>query len=125
MDKTFAVFGAIFMFAGVAAGAFGAHGLENHFVEYPRLEAIYKTAVQYQLIHGLALFAIAWAVTQWPDNLTIWAGRLIIIGVLVFSGSLYLLVMTNTSWLGAITPFGGIAMLSGWAALVFAIWRTA
>ena len=111
------------MFFGVAAGAFGAHGLTDYFVEYPRYEAIYETAVQYQLIHGLALFAIAWATTQWPSALTTWAGYFIILGVLLFSGTLYLLVLTDTGWFGAITPMGGIALLSGWAALAIAAWR--
>ena len=124
MSKTFVIAGAIFMFIGVAAGAFGAHGLKDYFVDHPTLEATYETAVQYQLIHGLALFAIAWATTQWPGGLTTWAGYFIILGVIIFSGSLYVLVLTNTAWLGAITPVGGVAMLSGWAALALAAWRS-
>lgn len=124
MSKTFVIAGAIFMFIGVGAGAFGAHGLKAYFVDHPTLEATYKTAVQYQLIHGLALFAIAWATTQWPGGLTTWAGYLIIAGVLIFSGSLYLLVLTDTGWFGAITPIGGVAMLAGWAALALAAWRS-
>lgn len=124
MSKTFVIAGAIIMFIGVAAGAFGAHGLKSYFVDHPTLEATYETAVQYQLIHGLALFAIAWATTQWPGGLTTWAGYFIILGVIIFSGSLYVLVLTNTAWLGAITPIGGVAMLSGWAALALAAWRS-
>ena len=124
MSKTFVIAGSIFMFLGVAAGAFGAHGLKDYFVDHPTYEAIYKTAVQYQLIHGLALFAIAWATTQWPGALTTWAGYFMILGVLIFSGSLYLLVLTGTGWLGAITPVGGVSMLAGWATLAIAAWRS-
>lgn len=115
--------GSVFMFLGVAAGAFGAHGLESYFLEHPELESTYLTAVRYQLIHGLALLAVAWAVTQWPGTLANWAGYLFIAGVMVFSGSLYLLVLTEIRWLGAITPLGGVAMLAGWALLIAAAWR--
>ena len=124
MSKTFVIIGAIFMFLGVSAGAFGAHGLESYFVDHPQLEATYETAVQYQLIHGLALFAIAWAATQWPGALITWAGYFMVLGILIFSGSLYLLVLTDTGWFGAITPVGGVALLSGWAILAVAAWRS-
>ena len=111
------------MLLGVAAGAFGAHGLEKHFAEHPDLRATYLTAVRYQLIHGLALLAVAWAASQWPGTLVNWGGYLLVVGVLVFSGSLFLLVATDTPWLGAVTPIGGVAFLAGWALLVAAAWR--
>ena len=111
------------MLLGVAAGAFGAHGLESYFSDHPDLEPTYLTAVRYQLIHGLALLAVAWAVTQWPGSLVNWAGYLLLAGVVIFSGSLYLLVLTDTRWLGAITPIGGLAFLTGWALLILAAWR--
>lgn len=123
MDRVFFLIGSAFMFLGVAAGAFGAHGLESYFLEHPELEPTYLTAVRYQLIHGLALLAVAWAVTQWPGTLTNLAGYLLIAGVVIFSGSLYALVLTDTRWLGAITPLGGVAMLAGWALLIAAAWR--
>ena len=113
------------MLLGVAAGAFGAHGLEDYFVKHPDLEATYLTAVRYQLIHGLALLVVAWAVNQWPGSLVNWGGYLLVAGVLIFSGSLYLLVLTDTRWLGAITPIGGVAFLAGWALLIVGAWRGA
>lgn len=123
MDRTFFIAGSIIMLLGVAAGAFGAHGLERYFVEHPDLRPTYLTAVRYQLIHGLALLAVAWAATNWPGALVNWAGYAFIAGVIIFSGSLYLLVLTDTSWLGAITPIGGAAMLAGWLLLIVAAWR--
>jgi uncharacterized membrane protein YgdD (TMEM256/DUF423 family) len=123
MDKTFFIIGSFIMFLGVAAGAFGAHGLSAYFEEHPNLEPTYLTAVRYQMIHGLALLAVAWAATHWPGTLVNWAGYAFVAGVIVFSGSLYLLVLTDTSWLGAITPLGGVAFLAGWILLIAAAWR--
>ena len=123
MDKTFFIGGSIIMFLAVAAGAFGAHGLERYFAQHPELEPTYLTAVRYQMIHGLALLAVAWATTQWPGSLVNWAGYAFVVGVIIFSGSLYLLVLTDTSWLGAITPLGGVAFLAGWILLIVAAWR--
>ncbi|UCG23357.1 MAG: DUF423 domain-containing protein [Chloroflexota bacterium] len=123
MERFFFMAGSVIMLLGVAAGAFGAHGLEDYFVDHPDLRATYLTAVRYQLIHGLALLAVAWAVSQWPGSLVNWGGYLIIAGVIIFSGSLYLLVLTDTRWLGAVTPIGGAAFLAGWALLIAAAWR--
>lgn len=111
------------MFVGVAAGAFGAHGLRDHFTRFPELAPTFETAVRYQLIHGLALFVVAWSVTKWPGALTNWSGYLFIAGVVIFSGSLYLLSIAGIRWLGAITPFGGIAFLAGWLFLLLAAGR--
>jgi len=111
------------MFLAVAAGAFGSHGLSEYFSNHPELESTYQTAVRYQVIHGLALFVIAWTTTRWTGQLTIWAGYLFIAGIVVFSGSLFLLSFTGVSWLGAITPIGGAAFLIGWALLIIAAWR--
>lgn len=124
MDRTFVILASIIMFFGVAAGAFGAHALANHFKSYPELESTYNTAVRYQLIHGLAIFAIAWAVTRWPGSFTQLAGFLFVAGIVLFSGSLYLLVLTGSRWLGAITPFGGVAFLVGWLSLLVGAWRS-
>lgn len=123
MDKTFAILGAIFMVIGVAAGAFGAHTLEGYFERAPDLESSYQTAVSYHLLHGLALFAVAWVASRWPGNTVNIAGYLIIAGIVLFSGSLYLLSLTGVSWLGAITPLGGVAFVAGWVVLALAIWR--
>ncbi|HCB48114.1 MAG TPA: DUF423 domain-containing protein [Chloroflexi bacterium] len=123
MDRIFTIIASVVMFVGVAAGAFGAHGLSNHFTRYPELEATFQTAVRYQLTHGLALFAVAWSATRWPGTLTNWSGYLFIAGVVIFSGTLYLLSITGIRWLGAITPIGGIAFLAGWLFLLLAAWR--
>lgn len=111
------------MFLGVGAGAFGAHGLSSYFAQFPAFKDTFATAVRYHLIHGLALFAAAWMVTRYPGNWSYWAGYLFTVGILLFSGSLYLLVLTNTRWLGAITPLGGVAFLAGWGCLFAAAWR--
>ena len=124
MDKIFVMLGSLFMFIGVGAGAFGAHGLSGYFTQHPELEGTFDTAVRYQIIHALALLAVAWIVTHWPGSLPNWAGTLFVLGIILFSGSLYLLVLTRTSWLGAITPLGGVAFLAGWACLFVTAWRS-
>jgi len=111
------------MVLGVGAGAFGAHALESYFEEIPRFEATYQTAVRYHLIHGLALFAVAWVAGRWPGNLVNVSGYLIVAGIVLFSGSLYLLSLTDVRWLGAITPLGGAAFIAGWILLAIAVWR--
>lgn len=124
MERIFVILGSALMFLGVAAGAFGAHGLSNYFAQNPNLEGTYDTAVRYHLIHALALFITAWAAGRWPGTFTTWSGYLFLIGIVVFSGSLYLLVFTKAGWLGAITPIGGVAFLAGWIFLLVAAWRS-
>lgn len=124
MSKMFVIFGAAFMLLGVGAGAFGAHGLSSYFERYPNLAATYETAVRYHIYHALGLFAAAWLADKWPAALTTWAGYLFLAGILIFSGSLYLLVFTRQSWLGAITPIGGVAFIAGWGCLLLAAWRS-
>ena len=123
MERLFILLGSSFAFLGVGAGAFGAHALSNYFQQYPKLQATFETAVRYHLIHAVALIGIAWLAAQYPSNLTTWAGIFIAAGIVIFSGSLYLLVLTRTSWLGAITPIGGVAFLAGWACVFLAAWR--
>jgi len=123
LDKVFTIAGSIVMFLAVAAGAFGSHGLSDYFTNHPEMESTYQIALRYQVIHGLALFVIAWATTRWNSQLTVWAGYLFIAGIVVFSGSLFLLSFSGVSWLGAITPIGGVAFLAGWLLLALAAWR--
>ena len=123
MERNFVLIGSALMFLGVGAGAFGAHSLDAYFLEYPDLAGTFATAVQYNLIHGLGILFAAWATNEWPDSGADWAGYLFLVGVLLFSGSLYLMVFTRQSWLGAITPFGGVAFLGGWASLFVTAWR--
>jgi uncharacterized membrane protein YgdD (TMEM256/DUF423 family) len=123
VEKSFAILGAVFMMLGVAAGAFGAHALESYFEKAPHLESTFQTAVRYHLLHGLGLFAVAWVASKWPGNLVNASGYLIVAGIVIFSGSLYLLSATDTRWLGAITPIGGAAFIAGWILLAIAVWR--
>lgn len=124
MERTFTILGALFMFLGVGAGAFGAHGLARYFARFPDLAGTYDTAVRYHVYHALALLAVGWAATRWPGALTGWAGWLFVAGIVIFSGSLYLLVFTRARFLGAITPVGGVAFLAGWLCLLIAAWRS-
>jgi len=121
MTRLFVVAGAVLAGLGVAAGAFGAHGLEGR-VSPDRLET-FRTAVAYQMYHALALLAVGWAAAQGGGGLVHGAGYCFVAGILVFSGSLYLLVLTDTSWLGAITPLGGAAFLVGWGLLAWGLWQ--
>ena len=121
--RPFAVIGALMAFAGVAAGAFGAHALK-HRVSAEAL-AVFETGVRYHLVHALALFAVAWVCAQWPGRAARAAGWLMLLGTVLFSGSLYLLVLTEQRWFGAVTPFGGLCLLTGWLALAWAAMRRA
>jgi uncharacterized membrane protein YgdD (TMEM256/DUF423 family) len=101
-------------FLAVALGAFGAHGLKE-LLARNETTAIWEKAVFYHFAHTLAMFVLVY---RPPFPRVAWLGFLF--GVLIFSGSLYLLAVTGIKWLGAITPLGGIAFLVGWAGLVFA-----
>ena len=103
---------ACLVFFGIALGAFGAHGLADRLAETGRL-ANWETATLYHLVHGLAMFAIALA--GGPARGYFW----FLAGILLFSGSLYLLAVTGRTWLGAITPLGGVSFLVGWARWIF------
>lgn len=122
MDRLFFALGSFFAFTGVALGAFAAHALKSRLP--PDLLIVFETGVRYQMYHALALLAAAWAVTRWPGTLVHAGGWLFAIGILIFSGSLYLLSLTGTRWLGAITPLGGVAFLAGWLCLGLAASRT-
>ena len=117
LGTTGAILGAI----GVAMGAFGAHMLKER-VE-PRMLDIWSTATQYQLWHALAIVAVAMLIARDGGDTTAArvAGGAFTLGILVFSGSLFLLVLTGKTWLGAITPIGGTALIVGWIALAVAL----
>ena len=117
-DRLFAGLGALSGFAGVAAGAFGAHGLRARLG--PDALAVFETAARYQMFHALALLAAAWAVSRWPGRAALASGWLFAAGTLVFCGSLYLLALTGVRALGAVTPLGGLAFLAGWLCLAWA-----
>jgi len=112
-SRTFLLLGSISAFSGVAMGAFGAHALRAKLL--PRLLEIYQTAVDYQMWHALGLVIIGVLLHfNNESKLLRWAGWLMFIGIVVFSGSLYMLSITGIRWLGAITPFGGVALLVAW-----------
>jgi uncharacterized membrane protein YgdD (TMEM256/DUF423 family) len=119
--RLFFILGAIAAGLAVALGAFGAHGLESR-VTPERLDT-FKTGVLYHMVHALALLAVGWALTQWPGGAVQWAGYLFLTGIVLFSGSLYLLVLTDTPLFGIITPFGGLAFIVGWGLLAWSVFR--
>ena len=121
MDRVFAALGAASGFIGVAAGAFGAHGLKARLT--PELLAVFDTGARYQMVHALALLAVAWAISRWPGRAAVASGWCFVAGTLIFSGSLYLLALTGMRGLGAITPVGGVLFLLGWLLLALAAWR--
>jgi uncharacterized membrane protein YgdD (TMEM256/DUF423 family) len=121
MNRLFFLLGAVSAFVGVAAGAFGAHGLKSRLSE--DLLAVFETGVRYQMYHAFALLAAAWATGRWPGALTNASGWLFLAGTVIFSGSLYALSLTGQRWLGAVTPLGGLAFLAGWLCLAAAAWK--
>ena len=123
MLRTFATFGALFGFLGVLAGTFGAHRLKGRLDE--ELLAIYELGVRYQMFHALALLAAAWMCARWPGRLPRAAGWLLVLGHVLFCGSLYALALSGARWLGIITPAGGLCFLIAWALLAVAPWRKA
>ncbi|MFN0121638.1 MAG: DUF423 domain-containing protein [Blastocatellia bacterium] len=121
MDKTFFALGSLLALIGVAAGAFGAHALKTR-VDAEML-AVFETGVRYQMYHAFGLIAAALAYARWPSQTMTTSGWLFIAGILLFSGSLYLMTFTGLRWLGAITPLGGVAFLAGWGCLAWAAWN--
>ncbi|PZP21190.1 MULTISPECIES: DUF423 domain-containing protein [Pseudomonas] len=112
---------AFFGFTGVALGAFAAHGLKSRLsAEYL---AVFQTGVHYQMIHALALFGVALLSLHAPSRLLGIAGGAFVLGILLFSGSLYALTLVGIGKLGIITPIGGVAFLVGWACLGLSAWR--
>jgi len=121
MDRFFLSAGAIAAFIAVALGAFGAHSLRSKLT--PEMLNIFEVGVRYQIYHAFGLIAVAWAIARWPEANLNSAGWSFIAGIVIFSGSLYLLSTTGVRWLGAITPIGGLAFLAGWAILIWSLNR--
>jgi uncharacterized membrane protein YgdD (TMEM256/DUF423 family) len=113
----------IFGATGVMAGAFASHGL-SALVE-PRLVAVFEIGARYQLVHAVAILALA-AMAQHPEagRWAVWSALSFTFGILVFSGSLYLRVLADLPVLGAITPVGGLGFILGWAGVMVAGWRS-
>lgn len=122
MDKSFMAVGALLGALGVALGAFGAHGLKP--ILTPDMLANFETGVRYHMLHALAMFAAAAVHARASQSrLPALAGWLFVAGIVVFSGSLYVMALTGLRWLGAITPIGGVALIGGWLCLAAAAAR--
>ncbi|HAQ19812.1 MAG TPA: DUF423 domain-containing protein [Prolixibacteraceae bacterium] len=111
--------GATFMTFGVLLGAFGAHALKSSLS--PDMLAVYKTGVEYQYYHALGLLFIGLIGFQIDSKWLRWSGILLIAGIILFSGSLYVLSISGVKILGAITPIGGLSFVAGWIFLAIAI----
>lgn len=111
--------GAVFMALGVLFGAFGAHALKTSLS--PEMLAVYKTAVEYQFYHALGLLLIGLIGFRIESKWLNWSGILLVSGIILFSGSLYVLSITGIKVLGVITPVGGLAFVAGWICLAIAL----
>ncbi|HEY1342403.1 MAG TPA: DUF423 domain-containing protein [Bryobacteraceae bacterium] len=117
------VTGAFLLALAVVFGAFGAHGLRGKLDDYSM--GVYEKAVFYHFIHALGLLIVAFlpktgTFSEFATSVVCW---LLLIGIIIFSGSLYALAITRTTWLGAITPIGGVAFIAGWLALAWFLMR--
>jgi uncharacterized membrane protein YgdD (TMEM256/DUF423 family) len=122
MAKLFITLASLSGMLAVTLGAFGAHGLRGKLDDYAM--GVFETAVQYHFYHALALLAVGIiALSQPQTTLLKSSGWLFIVGTVIFSGSLYVLALTGTKWLGAVTPLGGLAFIGGWACLATASWK--
>jgi len=122
-ERILVAIGALNMFIAVGCGAFGAHGLKKMISE--EMLVIWHTAVTYQFIHALGMIAVALLMPRMGGAALRWAGQLMLAGIVVFSGSLYLLALTGTRILGAITPLGGVAFLAAWLLVAWAAFKSA
>ncbi|MDD2303121.1 MAG: DUF423 domain-containing protein [Prolixibacteraceae bacterium] len=118
-NQTILISGAVFMALGVLLGAFGAHALKN--ILSPEMLAVYKTGVEYQFYHALGLLLIGLIGFHLKSKYLSWAGLFITIGIILFSGSLYVLTLSGMKAIGAITPVGGLSFVAGWASLLIGI----
>ena len=113
--------GSALMALAVGLGAFGAHGLKSHLSE--NMLQTYKTGVDYHFYHALGLLLIGVLAATMPSSLLKWSAICLTAGIVLFSGSLYILSISGIKWLGAITPFGGLSFIAGWILLFVAVWR--
>lgn len=110
------------MASGVALGAFGAHGLKTKLAA--DMLQVYQTGVEYHFYHALGILLIGVIAGFYPNASGVqWAGWALFVGILLFSGSLYVLALSGIKWLGAITPIGGLAFIIGWVMLVVSLYR--
>lgn len=122
MAKLFITLASLSGMLAVMLGAFGAHALKGRLDTYAA--GVFETAVQYHFYHSLALLAVGVIALSQPQTVLLKSSAwLFLIGIVVFSGSLYLLSVTGVRWLGAITPLGGLAFIGGWACLAASGWK--
>lgn len=119
--RTFIILGSLFAFAGIALGAFAAHLLKDRLT--PEMFQIYEVGIRYHIYHVPAIFLVAILATLYPNLNTAPAGWLFVVGIILFSGSLYALSLTEVRILGAITPLGGLCFLAGWLWLAWVAMR--
>jgi len=122
MERFFALAGCIFAVVAVVIGAFGAHFLQSR-LPTDSLVTL-ETAVRYQMYHALSLFFVAYSLGKWPSVVSPVSGWLFLSGIIVFSGSLYILVATEQRWIGMLTPVGGMLLIGGWINLFINLTRT-
>src|SRR3989344_4495101 len=124
MSKLFLILGGINAALVVMLGAFGAHGLKAKLTV--EMLAVYQTGVHYHLFHALGLLTVGLVATQIADSVWLkWSGWLMLLGIILFSGSLYVLSVSGLRWLGMVTPFGGLAFIAAWIVFVIAIVKSA
>ena len=121
MSKTILMTASILLALAVAIGAFGAHGLKQH-ISGEMLQT-YKTGVEYHFYHALGLLLIGVLTISFPSELLKWSAIFMVAGIVLFSGSLYVLAISGIKWIGAITPVGGLCFIAGWVLLFFAVWK--
>ena len=118
MERRLFAAGALSAALAVLLGSFAAHALKSHLA--PEALAVFETGVRYHFLHALGMLAAAWAATRFDPVRAARGGWLLLLGTVLFSGSLYLLALTGVRWLGLITPFGGFAFIVGWVVLAMA-----
>ncbi len=122
--RIFLILGALNAFLAVLLGAFGAHALKTRLAA--DMMSVYHTGNQYHFYHALGLMLVGVIAAQLPDSVLLRSsGWLMLAGIVLFSGSLYVLAISGVRWLGAITPIGGLAFLAAWLLLAIAVWRSA
>ncbi len=121
MSKTIIMTASVLLALAVAIGAFGAHGLKSHLSD--EMLQNYKTGVEYHFYHALGLLLVGMLSLSMPSGWLNWSAILLTVGIILFSGSLYVLAISGIKWLGAITPFGGLSFIAGWILLFIAVWK--
>jgi len=123
VSRLFLATGGVAALLAVALGAFGAHALRSRVA--PEMLAVWHTGVEYHVFHALGLLAVGIVAIHLPGSTLLrWSGLLMLVGIILFSGSLYLLALSGERWLGAVTPVGGLAFLAAWVLFVAAVLRT-